>query len=165
MRNKQFHFKSLLLATVFAISGVAAWAQSGTVTGRVKSRGEDLAGATVQVEGNRTVTTTNGDGQFTLSLPAGSYSLLVTYAGMQAAKKSITVKANALTEVDVEMEPAKNTENVTVVGSRSSAPRSMISTPAPVDVFTARELMANAAFCGPLVQQQPANHCRWYRPY
>jgi iron complex outermembrane recepter protein len=131
-----------MLFGMLMLCGFGSWAQNGTIAGKVKGRGEELAGAVIQVEGRRTVTQTDGNGGFTLSLPVGTYNLLVSYAGMKPATQPVDVKAGTVTDVQINLEPAANNENVTVVGSRSSAPRSMTSTPAPVDVFTARELLA-----------------------
>jgi iron complex outermembrane recepter protein len=142
MRQNQSFLKNGLLAMAGLLFSVAAMAQTGTITGKVKSRGEELAGAVVQVEGRRTVTTTDGNGGFTLSLPNGSYNLIISYAGMQNLTKAVEVKGGGVTDVQLDLLPAANTENVTVVGSRSSTPRSMTTTSAPVDVFTARELQA-----------------------
>lgn len=140
--RKPVQVKFLLSFCVFLLSAFAAIAQTGNITGRVTSKGEDLAGASVQVEGRRTTTTTDANGNFVLTLPAGSYNLLVSYAGMTTMTKSVTVTSKSTTQADFNLAPSANAENVTVVGSRSATVRSMTSTPVPVDVFTAKELTA-----------------------
>jgi iron complex outermembrane recepter protein len=134
--------KNMLLVFALLLTAAISFAQgTGIINGRVTSKNEELTGATVQVEGRRITTTTDGNGNFTLSLPAGSYNIIVTYAGMNPMTKSITLTSNGIS-ADFNLSPSANTENVTVVGSRSSTVRSMTSTSVPVDVFTAKELTA-----------------------
>ncbi|MBL7728868.1 MAG: TonB-dependent receptor, partial [Dinghuibacter sp.] len=140
--RKPSRVKFLLWFCVSLFSVFVSQAQNGSINGRVTSKGEDLAGASVQVEGRRTITTTDATGNFQLTLPVGSYTLAVSYSGMQTMKKQVTVTSKSVTDVEFNLEPATNIENVTVVGSRSATVRSMTSTPVPVDVFTAKELTA-----------------------
>lgn len=141
--RKPLQVKIFALTLAFVLCSTLSFAQgSGVINGRVTSRGEELAGATVQVQGSRTTTTTSGNGTFVLSLPAGSYTLQITYAGMQPVSKSVTVPRSGIVDVDVFMSPMDNMQGATVVGSRSSTLRSATNTPVPIDVFTARDLVA-----------------------
>ena len=72
----------MLLACLLLSIGMA-FAQT-KVTGTVISQedGLPIIGATVMVEGTKTGTTTNMDGQFTLSVPAGK-KLQISYVGMK----------------------------------------------------------------------------------
>jgi TonB-linked SusC/RagA family outer membrane protein len=59
-----------------------AFAQQ-TISGRVTGEdGNPLVGATVAAKGANATTTTNANGQFTLSVPAGVKTLVVSYVGM-----------------------------------------------------------------------------------
>ena len=73
---------TMLLACLLLSIGMA-FAQT-KVTGTVISQedGLPIIGATVMVEGTKTGTTTNMDGQFTLSVPAGK-KLQISYVGMK----------------------------------------------------------------------------------
>jgi len=59
-------------------------AQNIRVTGKVtrKTTGEPLYGATVTLKGTKQSTTTNSTGDFSLSVPANSGTLVITYIGM-----------------------------------------------------------------------------------
>ncbi|MEJ7736779.1 MAG: SusC/RagA family TonB-linked outer membrane protein [Chitinophagaceae bacterium] len=59
-------------------------AQSIQVTGKVtrKTSGEPLAGASVRLKGTNTFATTNEAGIYTISLPQGGGSIVVSYTGM-----------------------------------------------------------------------------------
>ena len=55
------------------------YAQSQTVTGRVVDEsGRPVAGASVQVRGNKVGTATDASGAFTIKVPANAKSLSVT---------------------------------------------------------------------------------------
>lgn len=99
---------TLLLACLFLSIGMA-FAQS-KITGTVVSQedGLPIIGATVMVQGTKTGTTTDMDGHFSISAPAGK-KLVISYIGMDskvvAAKSGMTVvlspSANIVDEVVV----------------------------------------------------------------
>lgn len=73
----------LLFLTVMLINVMAAFGQtkiSGTVI--FQDDGEPVIGATVLVDGSKSGTVTNIDGQFTLEVPAGK-KIQVSYVGME----------------------------------------------------------------------------------
>ena len=80
---------TMLLACLFLCVGLA-FGQT-KVTGTVISQEDGLPviGATVMVEGTKTGTTTNIDGQFTLNVPAGK-KLTISYVGMKP--QTVTAK-------------------------------------------------------------------------
>ena len=80
---------TMLLACLFLSLGMA-FAQT-KVTGTVISQEDGLPviGATVMVEGTKTGTTTNMDGQFSLNVPAGK-KLVISYVGMKP--QTVTAK-------------------------------------------------------------------------
>ncbi|GAC1658185.1 MAG: hypothetical protein NVS4B13_00730 [Candidatus Elarobacter sp.] len=87
-----FAVTSLVAAAGAATSGDAnapASAAQGTLAGRVtNSRGEGLAGAAVTANGGgatRTATT-GGDGEFSLAVPPGVYSVVVNRGGYQSTQ-------------------------------------------------------------------------------
>ncbi|TDX02405.1 SusC/RagA family TonB-linked outer membrane protein [Dinghuibacter silviterrae] len=91
-----------------------AHAQTKTVTGTVSDdKGTTLPGATVTVQSTKISTKTDVNGRFTLSVPAGAKSLIVTFVGMKAAEVSIGSKAN----VDVTLTSLTATlSDVVVIG-------------------------------------------------
>ena len=91
----------LLTALVVAVGTLAA--QNRTVSGTVTSaeNGEPLVGATVMGVGTTVGTTTDMDGEFTLSLPEQVTKVSVSYVGMKTQEFTITPgKMNIVLEGD-----------------------------------------------------------------
>lgn len=103
---------SLLLALLLVPLG--AYAQSGrNVTGTVVDElGEPLIGVSVTVPGANAGVTTDIDGNYTISLPAGATVLSFSYVGY--ITKELTVNGNRL---DVALEPANESlQEMVVIG-------------------------------------------------
>jgi TonB-linked SusC/RagA family outer membrane protein len=101
---------SLLLTTAF-VSRV--FAQTRTVSGTVADeKGNPLTSATVSVKNSKISTTTDDKGSFTLAVPVGAKTLLVSYVGMQTEELSLSGGGN----YSVRMKPgANNLGDVVVV--------------------------------------------------
>ena len=71
-----------------AQEGRAAAGPVVLVTGQVSNQatGDLLPGAVIQVEGTSIVTVAERGGNYSLSLPAGTYTLLVTFAGLDPVR-------------------------------------------------------------------------------
>lgn len=120
--------KLVLLASAVVLSASTALAQT-RVSGQVTDQeGHPLSGATVRVEGTKTMVVTDAQGRFTLqSVPAKAKKLSVSYMGMETQTLSVapTVKVqlreNALGEVIVvaygQQKKATFTGSAAVVGS------------------------------------------------
>jgi len=91
-------------ACAFFLGGVAA-AQTGTVTGTVANRatGDLLPGATLTVDGTTVSGTSERGGTYTLTVPAGTHTLVVSYAGLDTAKLPVLVTAGQTTVRNVEL--------------------------------------------------------------
>lgn len=82
--------KSFWLIAILCFLNGALFAQSNTVSGRVRNeQGEALAGATVAVKGSTASTQTNTAGEFSLALPANARVLVVSFTGMQTEELAI----------------------------------------------------------------------------
>ena len=133
--------KKFLLAPLFAVTALAAHAQSVTVTGRVLgAQGEALPGATVLERGTSNGTATSANGDFSLSV-APTATITVQAIGFAAQQ----IPLNGRTRIDVRLvTSATDLGDVVVTGSRVSEGRSNVLTTAPVDVISAREIKAFA---------------------
>lgn len=102
----------LSLITVLSFCSLAL-AQNKQVTGTVTDEtGEPIIGATVVAEGTSAGTTTGGDGQFTLTVPANA-TLSISFIGYETQKVSVAGKTN----IDVTLrEAATGIEDVVVIG-------------------------------------------------
>src|SRR3989454_12607655 len=106
MRMLTRHLLCALLALAGIPGGVSAvaWAQQGTVAGRVtdQANGQPLAGARVTAVGTSLVTQTNADGRYTLSrVPGGQVTVRATLIGYAAASRSTTVAPGETATADV----------------------------------------------------------------
>lgn len=85
-----------------------ALAQDGTVEGAVTDAETDdpLPGATVQVVGTNVGTATGANGQYELSVPAGTQTIQVSFVGYETAERQVQVQAGATTTADFSLAPA-----------------------------------------------------------
>ncbi|MBC3786851.1 SusC/RagA family TonB-linked outer membrane protein [Spirosoma utsteinense] len=74
-------------------------------------RGGALPGATVSVKGTQVGTTTDADGKFTLNVPAGAQTLVVSYIGMTTQEVAIGSRQS----FDIKLKAADNVLNDVVV--------------------------------------------------
>lgn len=97
-------------------------AKPATISGFVRSgrTGETLTGATVYPKDNPTRgITTNSYGYFSLTLPDGSYEIVVQYLGYKPRTINVDLKENVTINIDLEEESIALKE-VTITGERSS---------------------------------------------
>src|SRR5450755_3655341 len=81
MRN--FLSMKLLLILFSAFSFSTTFAQGKTVSGSITDdKGEVLSGATISIKNTTSNTTSNSLGIFTINVPAGGKTLVVSYVGM-----------------------------------------------------------------------------------
>src|ERR1700744_4280458 len=90
---------SLLFFFLFLCSCIA-YAQERTVSGKITDESTKLpvAAATVTVKGSRKTVSAGAAGSFTLSVPAGKFTLIISSVGF--ATKEITAEANG-TPLDI----------------------------------------------------------------
>lgn len=82
--------------------GLTAYAQTGTIRGQVfeNATGEALIGATVMVESTSTGATTDLDGNFSIKVAPGTYTLKVSFISFTSQLiDEVTVKENEVTVV------------------------------------------------------------------
>ncbi|WP_157625021.1 TonB-dependent receptor, partial [Sunxiuqinia dokdonensis] len=90
----------LLVTVFFFCSFLTLSAQQGKIRGTVfdDKTGETLVGVAIQVEGTTTGTITDLDGQFSMDMDAGSYTLLMSFISYQRLTvNEVQVKAGEVT--------------------------------------------------------------------
>lgn len=112
----------------------------GTVSGTVTSDGLPLPGANVSVVNTLIGTVSDNDGNYMLTVPAGSPVLRAGFLGFATQEVSITVTVGATTTQSFALKEtiAEFGEEVVVVGSRGE--RTATETPVPVDIIGAEAL-------------------------
>jgi hypothetical protein len=116
--------KNLFLPTLFCIASILIFNSSAisqityyTVKGRVidKNTRAPLAGASVFAQNTTFGEATNSDGYFTLKIPGGGYSLIVTFTGYETGTARISNTSLQNDSLDFELSPKeKSLEEVTV---------------------------------------------------
>jgi TonB-linked SusC/RagA family outer membrane protein len=106
--------KTLVLALLMMVFAIPSFAQ-GLVKGVViDSSGEPVIGATVvQKDNRRNATVTDIDGNFSLKMPDGKGTIVVTYVGMK--EKEVRVSSDKVNRVTLEDDDTQ-LEEVVVVG-------------------------------------------------
>lgn len=111
---KQHYLVKLWLLLLFAACGSAAYAQTGSISGRVlDSQNSGIPGATVVVEGTSLGNSASVDGTYTIDdVPAGPQTVVISYVGYNTVRQPVTVVAGQTTAVGT----AKLGENATALG-------------------------------------------------
>lgn len=127
----------LLLMVLASLSSIA----QTTVSGIVKDdEGAPLGYVTVLVKGTTTGAFTDDDGKFTLTLPEGSTTLVVSYTGLPTKEVEIAGK----TTFEIQMDKAGLDLNPVVI-SASKKQEKLLEAPASIDVIPAKEIQAKVS--------------------
>src|SRR5262245_14967592 len=108
---------SVVLGLLWLIPGVQAQGQNGNISGTVTDASGTavLVGAQVQVEGPARKTVTDESGRFVLiGVPAGKAKVTVSYLGLEAMTREVTVTGGATATQNFSLANAKKVEEVTV---------------------------------------------------
>jgi TonB-linked SusC/RagA family outer membrane protein len=108
--------KKLLLSCVmmvFMLASLQVFAQDRTVSGRVTSNedGSPLPGVTVVLKGTAVGTQTDGDGRYSLAIPAAGGTLSFSFIGLKTQEVVVTTQAT----VDLGLDSDQTTLNEVVV--------------------------------------------------
>ncbi|QQR87305.1 MAG: TonB-dependent receptor [Flavobacteriales bacterium] len=109
-----------LLTGLLLTALVAQAQQKFTISGTVKdaTSGEALIGAAVFADEVKKGANTNTYGFYSLTLPAGKYTLLVRFIGMEELVKTIDLKAD--TKLDLELQPkVREVKEARVTGKKT----------------------------------------------
>jgi len=144
-------FVGLLAAASLAFAGPLA-GQQGTLTGRVtdKESGQPLNGAQVQVLGAGEASAggvlTNSSGQFRVSLPAGTYSVVVIMVGYETARvNGVSVPAGGNGTANIVMTSRALALNPVVVTVGRGRQEKALDAPAAISVVPAAKIQEQAA--------------------
>jgi outer membrane receptor for ferrienterochelin and colicin len=140
MRPIVIYVKCLIL--VMALSGVSMHLSAQTkhtISGSVRSKatGESIIRATVVVQGKSIGVTTNDYGYYSLTLPDGKYTLLISSVGRQTQTIEINLTANM--ELPTMLEEQGQLQQVTVTAAQNRG-RSIRSAQMGVEHITTKEI-------------------------
>ncbi len=141
---------TLVLASLWCLILVA---QNATVSGSVvDDTGSPLIGANVLVKGVASGTATDMDGQYTLSVPPGNQTIVVTYIGYTEMEKDLTVQTGEKATLDFTLSVGASFDAVVVSGSKK--PEKLTESPATIETIFAREIEEYAGNPGELLARQ-----------
>ncbi len=113
MVSKYLLLKSLLFIALILCTGVS-FAQQRTIQGKVTDArdGAALPGVTIRIKESSDIGTVSGaDGTFSLQVPTGAKTLVVSYVGYSA--KEVPISGST---VNVQLSSGKNLEEIVVIG-------------------------------------------------
>ncbi len=146
MRHRLISSLGILLGTLLIVT-IPLQAQQGSISGQVtdQATGQLLVQAQIQVLGGGG-TLSDAQGNFTVSLDPGSYSIVAVLLGYETARvDGISVSAGAAAEIGIAMiSTALALDPVSVTVSRGQAERTLAA-PAHVSVVTADQISRIAA--------------------
>ncbi|WP_210519103.1 SusC/RagA family TonB-linked outer membrane protein [Hymenobacter terricola] len=139
---KKYYF--LLWLLLFGGIGLAA-AQSHQVQGVVKSaEGETLPGVTVLVEGTTNGASTGANGDFSITLPAGSDNATLRFSYVGFVSKEVTVGSQSTINVTLASD-SKQLEDVVVIGYQAVQRRDVTGSVSSVGAQQIKDIPVNSA--------------------
>ncbi len=128
------------LTSIFMVMIHGASAQSSTITGVVKDvNGQVLPNASVQIQGMRTGAISDNNGNYSLSVAPGKYTLIVSFAGYTTRRIPVNVPEGGANQ-DISLTTTGDLSTVTVIGSRNAS-RTRVETAVPVDVIPVSQVI------------------------
>ncbi|ALI99393.1 TonB-dependent receptor [Rufibacter tibetensis] len=117
--------KSFLLTLSLLCTALVSFAQTGTLSGKVKDKknGEPVIGAVVFITGSGTAASTDMDGGYELKIQPGIYKITVSYVSYKPAiYDNIKIEPGKTTTMDFLIEETASTalNAVTIVGTRQT---------------------------------------------
>ncbi|PZR23074.1 MAG: TonB-dependent receptor [Flavobacterium psychrophilum] len=137
------NFAKLFFTALLLLSSAFLMAQE-TVTGKVHDEQNlPLPGATVMIKGTDSITTTDGDGNFTISTNATSAQLTISHLGFEIKTLNITITPGTVLNMGtIKMQnDAKDLEGIIIVGKGVIDLEEDRRTPVAVSNISRRELV------------------------
>lgn len=138
----------LFMTLFLLILAIGSIAQNEKQTGKIKgiitgSDNDPAASATVRLKGNKKAGLTNNEGLFTIdNIQPGNYTILISCVGYQSLEKEVTINADSLTEITIQLSQAK-TQLAEVVVSAGRMRETIDQVPSSVSVVGLRTVQQN----------------------
>ena len=133
--------KKLLLCLSIVLCSLITLAQKGTISGTVlNAKGEPLAKASVTIKGTSIGTSTDDVGMYSLSVVSGTYTVTISNVGYASTNYTTTVTAGNTSTVNGSLAAKSEGGEIQVVGTRSKFPRTVLASPAPIDIIPVSQL-------------------------
>ncbi|HEY0143782.1 MAG TPA: TonB-dependent receptor [Thermoanaerobaculia bacterium] len=138
-------FLSLILGCLLLFSATALFAADGRITGRItRADGSGIGGVIVSVSDAGRAVLTDSSGEFTMSVPPGTYAVQFV-AGEQVASETVTVTSGTTTRIDKKVDWNLSIAETITVYSASRRTERVVDAPAAVTVAPQEDIEAVAA--------------------
>ncbi|HKJ46118.1 MAG TPA: TonB-dependent receptor [Balneolales bacterium] len=139
------HIFILICCLVFIIPRYSMAQQNGGIKGKItdNNSGDPLGGVNIFVMGTNQGTSSDyKDGTYKLELPAGDYTLRISFIGYNTVNKKVTVSSGQTLSLNVSMKPNLiGMDEAVVVGARRKN-RTVIKSAVPIDVLNTQSIQA-----------------------
>lgn len=133
------------IVTIIAFMLANSWAgaQTGSVSGTVRSKGDPTAFVNAVIVRLQKGTSTNEEGKFLLeNVPVGNHNLKISGIGYQTKVIQVSVILNTIVRIDVDLqEDVSQLEAVVVTGTMKEV--SKMNSPIPVEVYSTSFFLKN----------------------
>jgi outer membrane receptor protein involved in Fe transport len=130
---------------ILLLTATSLFAANGTIAGRItNTNGNGIGGVIVQVVELSQVALTDSNGNFSISVPAGSYTLSFVAADQAATENGVAVTAGATTRVDKKVDWNLSVAETITVYSASRHTERVVEAPAAVTVAAPEDIQAAA---------------------
>jgi TonB-linked SusC/RagA family outer membrane protein len=134
-------WKTICLIAMISLVSAAAFAQGITVRGRVMDdKGEPLVGATIKATGTQNAVTADASGNFSLTVPAGTASVTITFIGYVDVVKPVAANIGTVTMAA----NARDLNEVVVIGYGTAKRTDVTGTVTSVDAKTLQEIPSSS---------------------
>ena len=101
MKNKALNTRLAVGLIAFLLIPLISWGQSVQISGTVRTADskEPIPGATITLKGTLSGTVTDGEGNFTLTLPTGDQLLVFSFLGYKTQEKLVSVPLTSALEI------------------------------------------------------------------
>ena len=141
--NQKFNLLTIFFCILFIMGTSSLIAQKGTINGTITDADGPLIGASIQILGMGTGTVTDIDGNYSLSVDPGNYTVEARYIGYSAQTTSVDVTAGGTTTLNFTLSEGLVIDEIVVTGTRASN-RTNTDAPVPIDVINVDKLTAAA---------------------
>ncbi len=131
---KQYSLLFLLLSL-----GTTVLAQSGVISGNVADEDGSLIGATVLIKGTLKGASTDFDGNYSIDLAPGTYTVIASYIGYSPQEAEVTITDGGKAIANFTLSEGIAFDEVIVIGSRASN-RTNTDAAVPIDVINVSKL-------------------------
>ncbi|WP_411275301.1 TonB-dependent receptor [Daejeonella sp.] len=135
-----YHYKKITVLLLFIASASCLFGQG--IKGKITdgADGSVMPGVSISLLNSTIGTSTDDNGEYNLKLASGNYTIKITFIGYESQTQQVTVGSSIINLNFALKLSGSFLSEVSVIGSRSSEPRTNVNSLVPIDVISAKEL-------------------------